>query len=730
MQGPSHPEESVTELRHRLEELARNLFWTWHAEAREVFRDLYPALWRQKGNNPLRFLDALTDDYLMERKKMMGLGSRVTRAYYALRDYLDDANTWGAHHVRSLRVRPVAYFSAEFGLHETLPIYSGGLGVLSGDHLKSASDLDVPLVGVGLLYARGYFTQTLDIDGRQQEHYLDTDVSTLPLELARCRDGHPCRVILETNHDDRIHVQVWTARVGRCKLFLLDTNVAENTDENKHLTAQLYGGDDRVRIRQELVLGVGGMRMLEAMNINPGVLHLNEGHCAFATLELARQAMARNGKTFEDVLESVAGMSVFTTHTPVAAGHDRFEAGLIEENLQQIRDSLGLDNSEFMALGRTNPHDENETFCMTVLGLKMSRHRNAVSSLHRRVSKTMWKSIWPEKEESDVPIAHITNGVHVDTWLAPEMDRLYKRWLGEEWHEQMYAPATWEPVDDIYDEELWELNELLRDQLLDFTRERVRKQNLSRGTEDPTQDPDRPFLTPNALTIGVARRFAPYKRSDLLLRDDERLDRLLNNPSRPVQLIFAGKAHPRDEDGKNMIQRIYRSSRDPRFVGKIVFLENYDFNITRHLVQGVHLWLNTPRRPLEACGTSGMKAVLNGALNLSVIDGWWAEAYDGTNGFAIGSGSEHADWRKQDQMDLEALYDALENEIVPLFFDRDEDGVPREWLQRQKNALRTLAWRFSGHRMVGEYVKYCYVPAAGAMTSSLATTTFSLHDAS
>jgi starch phosphorylase len=411
-------------------------------------------------------------------------------------------------------------------------------------------------------------------------------------------------------------------------------------------------------------------------------------------------------------------MSVFTTHTPVPAGHDRFEPELIEETLGPLRNKIGLSKRDFMALGRANPDDDKETFCMTVLGLKMSRWRNAVSSLHRRVSRAMWRSVWPDKSQGEIPIGHITNGVHVGTWIATEMDRLYRRWLGEDWREQMHDPKTWEPVEDMYDEEIWELSEILRNHLIDFTRERVRRQRTARGEPDPTHDPKVPFLSETALTIGVARRFTPYKRADLLLRDANRLDKLINNPGKPVQIIFAGKAHPRDEEGKKLIQHIFTVARDPRFAGKIVFIEDYDINIARHLVQGVDLWLNTPRRPLEACGTSGMKAVLNGALNLSVLDGWWAEAYDGMNGFAIGAGSEHADWQVQDERDLGSLFEVLEREVVPMFYDRDEDDVPRAWVHRQKNAMRTLAWRFSSNRMVTEYVKNCYVPAAGSTTSA------------
>jgi len=702
--------------RSRLRELATNLYWTWNPDVYDIFQDLNPQLWRELQRNPILFLERLTDEFIEERSKVMALNSRITRAHYALRDYLESDTTWGRQHARTLRLRPVAYFSAEFGLHESLPIYSGGLGVLSGDHIKAASDLDVPLVGVGLLYEQGYFSQSLDANGWQHEAYLEADVSRLPLMAARNADGEPIRIVLETRSNHPIHLRVWTADVGRCRLILLDSNVDENPEETQELTAQLYGGDQRTRILQELVLGVGGMRALREMGEHPGVLHLNEGHTTFATLELARHLMERNGRSFADVREVAAAMTVFTTHTPVPAGHDRFAPDLVEEVLGPLREDLGLAKEEFLELGRISPTDGNETFCMTVLGLKMSRYRNAVSNLHRRVTRTMWRPLWSGRALEEIPIAHVTNGIHVTTWIASEMDRLYRRWLSEDWHDQMHDPRIWEGVDDMYDEEIWEMSGLLRGHLVDFARERVRKQCEARGEPDPTRD--RLFLNESVLTIGVARRFTPYKRVDLLLRDTNRLDKLVNNPDRPVQLVFAGKAHPRDEEGKKLIQRIFQTANDPRFVGKIVFLENYDMNVTRHIIQGVDVWLSNPRRPLEACGTSGMKAVLNGALNLSVLDGWWAEAYDGTNGFAIGDGREHADTAKQDEMDLGSLYEVLETEVVPMFYDRDEDDVPRDWIQRQKNALRTLVWRFSSHRMVAEYVSHCYVPAAGATTSS------------
>jgi len=440
------------------------------------------------------------------------------------------------------------------------------------------------------------------------------------------------------------------------------------------------------------------------------------------------RAMVDDSIPFHRALRRVSLYTVFTTHTPVEAGHDRFSPDLIEEHLGVLREKLGISHEELMALGRVNPSDNGEPFCMTVFALKNSRRANAVSAIHSDISRRMWHSLWPDRSQEEVPIGHITNGVHVGTWIATEMDRLYRRWLGEDWQAQMHNPKTWEAVEDMYDEEIWELSDILRERLISFARERVRRQRTARGEPDPTQDPNTPFLNETALTIGVARRFTPYKRADLLLRDTNRLDKLINNPGMPVQVIFAGKAHPRDEEGKKLIQNIFTVARDPRFAGKIVFIEDYDINIARQLVQGVDLWLNTPRRPLEACGTSGMKAVLNGALNLSVLDGWWAEAYDGMNGFAIGDGAENVDWQVQDQRDLGSLYEVLEQEVVPMFYDRDEDDVPRAWIRRKKNAMRTLGWRFCSHRMVAEYVKNCYVPAAGGTTSTFCPTESPLRD--
>jgi starch phosphorylase len=662
----------------------------------------------------VEFLDRLPKGEGLEKvAERLALEARITHAFHRLQEYLDEENTWGAFHGGPLHACPVAYFSAEFGLHESLPIYSGGLGVLAGDHLKAASDLGIPLVGIGLFYAEGYFVQSLDSDGWQQEDYSAVDPKRLPLSPAGDGDGNELRVRVETPDSD-LWARIWTAKVGRTRLLLLDTNVDENSDEDRKLTAQLYGGDQRTRIRQELILGVGGMRALEKMDIHPGVIHLNEGHCAFASLEMARRYMLREDRSFDEVRERAALRTVFTTHTPVAAGHDRFEPPLVNETLGKVRELLGLSEKDFLSLGKVHPDDPDEKFCMTVLALRMSRHRNGVSNIHAGISRDMWKDLWPEKSVSEVPIGHITNGVHLASWLAIPMAGLYRRCFGAGEQESISGVGGWTGAENIGNVEFWEQHQILKAQLIQYVRRCLQKQADQRGEEEPD-----PVLDQRPLTIGFARRFASYKRARLLLNDRDRLANLVNSNDRPIQIIFAGKAHPADDGGKKLIQEIFRVTRDDRFAGKIVFVEDYDINVCRHLVQGVDLWLNTPRRPREACGTSGQKVVLNGGLNLSILDGWWAEAYDGTNGFAIGSGEEHSDPDEQDRRDAEALFRALESDVLPLFYDRDDDGVPQGWVARQKNGIRGLAWRFSAWRMVMEYALGCYLPAAGGVTTSL-----------
>ena len=708
----------VAPVHQRLASLAQNLWWSWDNDSVGLFRDLDPVLWQHCDHNPIAMLQQIDVDRLEMRAAQMALHGRINHAYRRLQEYLKSKRTWGARHASVLGARPVAYFSAEFGLHESMPIYSGGLGILAGDHLKSASDLGIPLVGIGLYYDQGYFRQRLDRDGWQHEEYIDVDHRLLPMQPAT-RDGLPVTVEIETRTGP-IGARVWQAAVGRTTLFLLDSNVEGNSPEDRELTARLYGGDQRVRIRQELLLGIGGVKALAALGISPGVIHLNEGHSAFAALELMRCRMEAEGVGIEEATRRVASQVVFTTHTPVPAGHDQFAPELVEEHLGPVRDALGLSYESFLAFGRVNPHDSGEGFCMTVLALKCCHRANAVSSLHGQVSRAMWMPLFPGVREEHIPIGHVTNGVHVNTWLAPQMRLVYDRHLGANWVERSSDPAIWEDaVDEIDDGELWEAHQALKASLIDVARRRVAIQAERRGEPTAVVTQLRRALSRDALTIGFARRFATYKRANLLLQDLESLDTLLNHPQMPVQLIFAGKSHPLDGPGKTVLQEVTRLARDPRFIGKIVFIEDYDINVGRHLVQGVDVWLNNPRRPLEACGTSGQKVVLNGALNLSVLDGWWAEAYDGLNGFAIGHGETHSNSATHDERDAGALAKVLLEDVVPLYYDRDRDGLPREWIGRMKRAIRTLGWRFSAHRMVMDYVLKSYIPAAGGTSSDV-----------
>jgi starch phosphorylase len=699
----------------RLYGLARNLWWSWDMTAEGLFHALNPLRWQELDHNPVALIAEIPLFELEERIDRHVLSGGINQTCRRLQEYLRNQDSWGDIHAGVLGARPVAYFSAEFGLHESVPVYSGGLGILAGDHVKSASDLGVPLVGVGLYYSQGYFRQHLDQDGWQYEDYIDVDVWQLPLEPATGADGQPLMIRIETRTGS-LCARVWKLAVGRCTLLLLDSDVPENNEEDRALTARLYGGDARTRIRQELLLGVGGIRALEALGISPGVVHMNEGHSAFASLEIARTRMQAEGIDFWEAMLRVARRNVFTTHTPVPAGHDRFHTDLVEEHLGPLRDALGIGYDALMGLGRVDPNNPGETFCMTVLALKMSRRTNGVSALHGRVSRSMWRDLWPGRP---APIGHITNGVHVLSWLAPQMRILYERHFGPDWTRHSAEPQVWAAIDRLDDGELWETHQVLKARLLDFVRQRVTGQEERRGATAEVIEELRRSLTLDTLTIGFARRFAEYKRGHLLLDDLEALDRLVNNPQAPVQILFAGKAHPQDSIGKGILRDIDQLSRDPRFAGKIVFVEDYDMNTGRHLVQGVDVWLNTPRRPLEASGTSGQKVVLNGGLNLSVLDGWWAEAYDGRNGFSISNGETHSDQALQDARDSAALFRVLQDEVIPLYYRRDTDGLPHAWIARMKRSIRTLGWRFNADRMVKDYVLNCYLPAAGGVSSDM-----------
>ncbi len=694
-----------------LAELAQNLRWSWSGEFDPLFRDLDLDLWRKVNHSPTAFLAELDEARVEARAADPAYVQRLERACRSLRSYLDETRTWAARNAAGLLPRPVAYFSAEFALHESLPIYSGGLGALAGDHLKSCSDLGVPIWGVSILYRQGYFTQTIDAEGGQEEHYVDLDLRRVPLEPVLDARGERLTIQLPT-HAGAFPVDLWRARVGRSQLLLLDGAADPAAEHRGAYALRLYGGDLQTRLMQELILGVGGYRALLAMGLRPGVLHLNEGHCAFAVLEAAAQTMEEEGIHFEAAAERVRARTVFTTHTPVAAGHDRFPPELVGEYLGPLRQRLGLTPEALLGLGRVNPHDAQEPFCMTVLALRLSGRANAVSALHGRTSRAMWRALWSDPAAPRGRIGHVTNGVHVPTWIANDMAHFFERALAPDWPQKLCRPDLWEGIHRADPAELWQVKQRLRALLFSFVERRLRRRSERLELGEPGPLPD-----PGALTIGVARRFVEYKRAALLFSEPERLARLLGDGQRPVQILFAGKAHPHDQHGKSILRSICERAREPRFAGRVFVLEDHDMNISRHLVQGCDLWLNTPRRPLEACGTSGQKAVFNATLNLSALDGWWAEAYDGTNGFAFGEGLTHTDAALHDRRDAEDLFDVLERQVVPEYFERSPQGVPERWMARVVRAFSTLAWRYNSDRMAMDYVTRCYRAAAGLLTA-------------
>jgi starch phosphorylase len=697
------------ELRPLLE-IAHNLRWSWNGDAQELFRRLDPHMWDQCYHNPVAMLGGLDHQKLQDMAGNEGFLAHMQRVYDDLSDYVRKPGWW-THTYGGDKTPQVAYFCAEFGITECLPIYSGGLGVLAGDHLKSASELGIPLVGVGLLYQQGYFRQRLNADGWQLELFPRNDFHNMPVELLRNDDGTP-RTILVDFPDRQVCVQIWRTRVGRIDLLLMDANVPENTPEDRHLTAQLYGGDQENRIRQEMLLGIGGVRMLRAQGIFPKAFHMNEGHSAFLALERIRFLMIEHGVSFEEAREAVVASTVFTTHTPVPAGNDAFEPWLVEKYFQHYWGQLNLTKKQFLALGRQNPANDDEPLNLTVLALRLSTYRNGVSELHGHVSRKLWGNVWPGVPSAEIPIRHITNGIHTATWISHDMAGLYQRYLGPGWQEQPSDKEVWSGVQHIPDTELWRTHERRRERLVAFARRRLVEQLAKRGAGAAEMAAAEEVLDPEALTIGFARRFATYKRANLILADVERLEKLLNDADRPVQVIFAGKAHPRDNPGKELIRQIVHISRRPELRRSLVFVEDYDMNVARYLVQGVDVWLNTPLRPMEASGTSGMKAAANGALNVSILDGWWAEGYEPMVGWAIGSGESYDDLEYQNSVESQALYELLEKEIVPLFYERGRDNLPRGWVARMREAMSQLAPVYSTNRMVRQYAEMFYVPAS------------------
>jgi starch phosphorylase len=701
---PSLPKELAG-----LQRIAYNLWWTWEPQAVELFKRMDPDLWRETRHNPVQMLGILQQASLDGLKTDEGFMAHLAWVDERLHEYMSGKTWFHKTHNGDSSIK-VAYFSMEFGMHESIPIYSGGLGILSGDHLKSASDLGIPLVGVGLLYRQGYFRQYLNIEGWQQEFYPENDFYNMPLHMERDASGAPLAV--EIDFPERtVRAHIWRMQVGRVPLYLLDTNLDENNPEDREITAQLYGGDQEMRIRQEILLGIGGIRALKLFGIEPNVCHMNEGHAAFMSLERIRVLMEEHGLKFGEALEIVKAGNIFTTHTPVEAGIDHFSPDLIERFLGRFYRSMGLGRDEFLALGRQNPKNPHETFCMAVLALKLADHCNGVSQLHGEVSRKMWKNIWPGLPEEHLPLTSVSNGVHTKTWLSHDMTGLLNRYLGTRWQDDPTDYGIWRKVAHIPDAELWRTHERCRERLVAFARTRLKDHLYQVGATAKEIAVADEVLDPEALTIGFARRFATYKRGTLLLRDIERLGRILNHPSRPVQIIFAGKAHPADFEGKELIRQIVQLSLKDEFRHRIVFIEDYDLAVARRMIQGVDIWLNTPRRPLEASGTSGMKVAFNGGLNMSVLDGWWPEGYRGNNGWAVGKGEVYDDIEYQNEVEGRAIYDLLEKEIVPLFYDRGQDGIPRGWLTTMKASLQTICPIFSTERMVQEYTELFYIPS-------------------
>jgi starch phosphorylase len=702
-------EPSLPEILAPLLEIAHNVWWSWYGDAQDLFRRLDPASWEACYHNPVAMLGRISQQRLMDVAKDDGFLAHLKRVHEELQDYLARPGWWPKTYGGD-RTPQIAYFCAEFGISECLPIYSGGLGVLAGDHLKSCSEMDVPLVGVGLLYQQGYFRQRLNADGWQLELFPRNDFPNMPVELIRSSSGSP--MMIDVDMAGRTaRAQVWRIRVGRILLHLLDTNVPENAPEDRHITSQLYGGDQEMRIRQEVVLGIGGVRMLKALGLSPKVYHMNEGHSAFLGLERCRILMAEKGVTFDEAREAVVASSVFTTHTPVPAGNDAFEPWLIDKYFANYWGQLGLSREQFIALGRQDPNNKDEPMNLTVLALHLSGSRNGVSKLHGEISRKLWANVWPGVPVSEVPILGIRNGIHTRSWISHDMATLYDRYLGPDWYERPADMSVWKSVDQIPDMELWRTHERRRERLVAFARKRLHQQLARRGAGSAELAAAEEVLDPEALTIGFARRFATYKRASLILADMERLARILNDPKHRVQIIFAGKAHPRDNPGKDLIRQIIHAARQDRYRRSMVFLEDYDMNVARYLVQGVDVWLNTPLRPMEASGTSGMKVVANGGLNVSVLDGWWEEGYDASVGWAIGSGESYDDLEYQNTVESQALYDLLEKEIIPLFYERGNDNLPRGWTAKMKAAMGKLAPAFNTNRMVREYSEICYVPS-------------------
>jgi starch phosphorylase len=692
-----------------LNDISMNLWWSWNSEAIDLYRDIDLALWEKSNRNPVRFLQEINIRKLEEKLADNEFMTRYDKVVKDFTNYINSKDTWFNKNYPDQKNEQIIYFSAEYGLHEVLPVYSGGLGVLSGDHCKSASDLGLPFTAIGLFYKQGYFDQHINSEGWQETNYTSLNYSQFPVTPVIDLNGKPLTIYVELA-GRIVYARIWRIDIGRIKLYMMDSDVPENNEQDRSITERLYGGDRETRIQQEILLGIGGIRTLDALGIRGSIFHMNEGHSAFMSLELIRKLIIENNLSFREAREVVYSASTFTTHTPVPAGNDVFPLDMIDRYFYNYWGQLALNRNEFISLGQ-KPSDYNN-FNMAVLALNMTGRKNGVSKLHGAVSRNIYRELWKDLPEEDVPITHITNGIHTMTWLAPSYKYLFDKYLPSDWQDRMYDTSVWDGIDNIPDDEIWKTHMVLKSKMIRFTVDRLKKQYLQNGVPLHEVGELDSQLDPQALTIVFARRFATYKRADLIFRDLSRIEKILNNKNMPVQIIFAGKAHPADKPAHEIIKSIHVIAGYEGFKGKVFLLENYNMTVARHLVQGADVWMNNPRRPMEASGTSGQKACINGALNFSIMDGWWCEGYNGTNGWAMGDDTPYFNEQHQDDADSKSLYEILERDITPLFYNRDDNGIPTGWAKRMKDSIKSLAPVYSTHRMVKEYYERMYHPGA------------------
>lgn len=692
----------------RLKDIAFNLWWSWNSEAIDLYREIDLPLWEKLGKNPVRFLQEVSQKKLDNKLNDPDFMKKYDEVVKKFDTYMSDTETWFNNTYPDKKNNIIAYFSAEFGLNEVLPVYSGGLGVLSGDHCKAASDLGLPLIAIGLFYKQGYFNQRINQEGWQETNFTDLNISYLPVKPVYTGDGTHLKISLELA-GRMVYARIWQVKVGRVPMYLMDTDVEENSMQDRQLTARLYGGDQETRIQQEIILGMGGVKVLDVLGINATIFHLNEGHSAFMGLELLRKLVQEKGIPFYQAKEVVASAVTFTTHTPVPAGNDVFPIQMIDKYFNNFSGALGISRHEFLDLGLKV--SENQNFNMTVLAMSISGWRNGVSELHGAVTRNIFGNLWSGIPEDEVPITHITNGIHTLTWLSPNFKYLYDKYFEKDWQKRLYEKSVWENIDNVPDEELWKIHYALKIKMISFIREKLKEQRTQNGESIESIKQADFLLDPDALTIGFARRFATYKRANLIFRNIERIKRILNKPEMPVQIIFAGKAHPADRPAHEVIKSINDIARQEGFKGKVILVENYNMTLARNLVQGVDVWLNNPRRPLEASGTSGQKVCINGIINFSILDGWWCEGYNGRNGWAIGDETFYDNEYSQDNADSESIYDILEKQIIPLYYDKNVNGIPARWVKVMKESIKSVAPQFSTHRMVQEYTRNMYIPS-------------------